>query len=164
MVSWCCPAPKLTPTPATCWPSDSTATASVCTSRRSCAPRPTATAPPLIAAHPYRRRFLAEPAQDPDARAEMLHRAAADPCLRLFDAIESCNERGSAAEKPLRRGLAPASGPARLRRQRRPPAPIKSPPRPPASGGASHPWDDLVAEIRAGRMTAVNLAAAVPPR
>ena len=116
----------------------------------------------LIAAHPYRRRFLAEPAQDPDARAEMLHRAAADPCLRLFDAIESCNGRGSAAEnrfaEDLRQRLArPGCGgsdahrphqiaTAATRFQRR----ITS-------------LDDLVAEIRAGRMTAVNLAAAATP-
>ena len=42
----------------------------------------------LIAAHPYRRRFLADPGEDPAVRSEMLNRALDDQMLRLFDAIE----------------------------------------------------------------------------
>ena len=114
----------------------------------------------LVAAHPYRRRFLAEPAsENADARAEMLARAAADPQLRLCDAVESRNGRGSAAEnrfaEDLRRRLGLPGcggsdahrlhqvGTAATRFQRR----IAS-------------LDDLVAEIKAGRMTAVDLAPA----
>jgi predicted metal-dependent phosphoesterase TrpH len=49
----------------------------------------------LIAAHPYRRRFLEDPGRDPEARAGMLHRAIADPYFDLCDAIETHNGRGS---------------------------------------------------------------------
>ena len=116
----------------------------------------------LIAAHPYRRRFLADPGRDPDARAEMLQRAVADPMLRLFDAVESRNGRGSDAEnrfaEDLRRQLA----------------------RPGAGGSDTHylhqmgtaatlfqhriaSLDDLIAELKAGRMRPVDLTAARQP-
>ena len=49
----------------------------------------------LIAAHPYRRRFLEEPGRDPAARAGMLERAADDPFFALCEAIEGLNGRGS---------------------------------------------------------------------
>ena len=49
----------------------------------------------LIAAHPYRRRFLEEPGRDPAARAGMLERATDDPFFGLCEAIESLNGRGS---------------------------------------------------------------------
>lgn len=49
----------------------------------------------LVAAHPYRRRYLDEAAREPDARAEMLTRAAADPLFKLCDAIEGINGRGT---------------------------------------------------------------------
>jgi predicted metal-dependent phosphoesterase TrpH len=49
----------------------------------------------LIAAHPYRRRFLEEPGRDPTARAEMLERAVADPFFGLCEAVEAHNGRGS---------------------------------------------------------------------
>ena len=52
----------------------------------------------LIAAHPYRRRFLEEPGRDPAARAGMLERAAADPFFGLCLAIEALNGRGSAEQ------------------------------------------------------------------
>ena len=52
----------------------------------------------MIAAHPYRRRFLADPGKDPDARAEMLERALADDVFRMCDAIEGCNGRGKTDE------------------------------------------------------------------
>ena len=49
----------------------------------------------LVAAHPYRRRFLEDPGSDPAARAGMLERAAADPFFGLCAALESLNGRGS---------------------------------------------------------------------
>ena len=49
----------------------------------------------LIAAHPYRRRFLEDPGRVPEARAEMLERAVADPFFDLCDAVETQNGRGS---------------------------------------------------------------------
>lgn len=49
----------------------------------------------LIAAHPYRRRFLERPGSDPDARAGMLERAVADPFFDLCEAVEGLNGRGS---------------------------------------------------------------------
>ena len=49
----------------------------------------------LVAAHPYRRRFLEEPGRDPDARAGMLERALQDPFFGLCEAVESLNGRGS---------------------------------------------------------------------
>ena len=52
----------------------------------------------IVAAHPYRRRFLAEPAQQPESRAEMLDRAAGDEFFRYCDAIEGINGRGTDAE------------------------------------------------------------------
>ena len=52
----------------------------------------------LIAAHPYRRRFLEEPGRDPAVRAGMLERAAADPFFGLCEAIEGLNGRGSAEQ------------------------------------------------------------------
>ena len=52
----------------------------------------------LIAAHPYRRRFLEEPGRDPDARANMLERAVTDPFFCLCEAVEALNGRGSAEQ------------------------------------------------------------------
>ena len=52
----------------------------------------------MIAAHPYRRRFLEEPAQDSGARQEMLDQASADEFFDYCDAIEGINGRGSAQE------------------------------------------------------------------
>lgn len=49
----------------------------------------------IIAAHPYRRRFLEEPARKPEARSEMMQRATADGFFRLCDAIEGINGRGN---------------------------------------------------------------------
>ena len=116
----------------------------------------------LIAAHPYRRRFLEEPGQEPAARAEMLERAKSDRQLWQFDAIESHNGRGSEAQnrfaEDLREGLGmPGVGGSDAHRvnqvgtaatefQRR----IKS-------------LDDLIAEIKAGRMAPVDLTAGVRP-
>ena len=49
----------------------------------------------LIAAHPYRRRFLEDPGRDPQVRSGMLERAVADPFFGLCEAVESLNGRGS---------------------------------------------------------------------
>ena len=72
---------------------------------RACADRHGAA---LIAAHPYRRRFLPEPARDPQARAEMLQRAQADPFFTLCDAIESLNGRGAPPQNRYSADLAAA--------------------------------------------------------
>ena len=49
----------------------------------------------LIAAHPYRRRFLEGPGQDPAVRCGMLQKAVDDPFFDLCDAVESLNGRGN---------------------------------------------------------------------
>ena len=62
---------------------------------RACADREGAV---LIAAHPYRRRFLEDPGRDPEARSGMLERAIADPFFNLCEAAEALNGRGSAEQ------------------------------------------------------------------
>ena len=52
----------------------------------------------IIAAHPYRRRFLEGPGGDPAARDEMLQRAVSDDFFQYCNAIEGVNGRGSPAE------------------------------------------------------------------
>ena len=52
----------------------------------------------LIAAHPYRRRFLEDPGREPGPRAEMLQRAAADPIFGRCHGLETLNGRGRAAQ------------------------------------------------------------------
>jgi predicted metal-dependent phosphoesterase TrpH len=52
----------------------------------------------IIAAHPYRRRFLEEPARKPEARSAMLEQAAADRFFQFCDAIEGINGRGDPLE------------------------------------------------------------------
>lgn len=49
----------------------------------------------LIAAHPYRRRFLEEPAREPSARQEMLDRATHDGFFNICIAIEGINGRAN---------------------------------------------------------------------
>ena len=114
----------------------------------------------LIAAHPYRRRFLEEPGQDPEVRAEMLNRAVSDRQLWDFDAIESHNGRGSVAENRFAEDLRQRLG------------------FPGVGGSDAHrvnqigtsatqferrieTLEDLIGEIRAGRMAPVDLRAAV---
>ncbi|MDA0264529.1 MAG: PHP domain-containing protein [Chloroflexi bacterium] len=48
----------------------------------------------MIAAHPYRRRFLEEPAEKPGARDEMLERAGGDEFFQMCQGIEALNGRG----------------------------------------------------------------------
>ena len=49
----------------------------------------------MIAAHPYRRRFLEGPGRDPEVRQHMLLTASEDEFFRHCDAIEGINGRGS---------------------------------------------------------------------
>lgn len=48
----------------------------------------------MIAAHPYRRRFLEEPAERLGARKEMLERASQDRFFEMCQGIEALNGRG----------------------------------------------------------------------
>lgn len=52
----------------------------------------------IIAAHPYRRRFLEEPAERPGIREEMLERAYGDEFFRMCQGIEALNGRGSTVQ------------------------------------------------------------------
>ena len=52
----------------------------------------------MIAAHPYRRRFLEEPAERPEVREEMLERASGDEFFRMCQGIEALNGRGLAVQ------------------------------------------------------------------
>jgi predicted metal-dependent phosphoesterase TrpH len=113
----------------------------------------------LVAAHPYRRRFLADPGEDPAARSEMLKRALDDEMLRLFDAVESRNGRGKESENLFADDLRVELGL-------------------PGTGGSDTHYlrqmgtaatlferrvaslDELVVELKAGRMRAVDLTTA----
>ena len=116
----------------------------------------------LIAAHPYRRRYLEEPAGDPYARAEMLERAVSELNVGLFDAVETHNGRGKCNEN---RFAADLNQSLRLPR---------------VGGSDAHrlsqvgtaatlferrieSLEDLITEIRAGRTAPVSLAAAGSP-
>ena len=112
----------------------------------------------LIAAHPYRRRYLSEPAQDPEQRAAMLHNALADPWMQLFDAVEFCNGRGKPDQnrfaEDVRHGLhLPGTGGSDAHSLQQIATAATLFHRPIAN------LDDLIAEIRAGRMESVNLRA-----
>ena len=52
----------------------------------------------MIAAHPYRRRFLEEPAERPGVREEMLERASGDEFFQMCQGIEALNGRGLAVQ------------------------------------------------------------------
>ena len=52
----------------------------------------------MIAAHPYRRRFLEEPAGRPGVREEMLERARGDEFFQMCQGIEALNGRGLAIQ------------------------------------------------------------------
>ena len=66
----------------------------------------------IIAAHPYRRRFLEEPGRQPAARAEMLERAGSDDLFQYCDAIEGLNGRGSPMENSFSQDLGELLGAA----------------------------------------------------
>ena len=59
----------------------------------------------IIAAHPYRRRFLEEPAQNPQARADMLEQASQDEFFGYCDALEELNGRGSTLDNQFSHDL-----------------------------------------------------------
>lgn len=52
----------------------------------------------MIAAHPYRRRFIEEPAEKPGVREEMLERAKGDEFFQMCQGIEALNGRGLAIQ------------------------------------------------------------------
>ena len=52
----------------------------------------------LIAAHPYRRRFLPEHAHKPDYYQQMIDDACADPVFGVCDAVEGINGRATEGE------------------------------------------------------------------
>ena len=52
----------------------------------------------VLAAHPYRRRFLEGPGREPAARAEMLAKAAAAPIFGRCNGVETANGRGRPAQ------------------------------------------------------------------
>ena len=52
----------------------------------------------IIAAHPYRRRLIEEPAERPEIREEMLERAHADEFFSICHGIETLNGRGSTVQ------------------------------------------------------------------
>ncbi|MDA1127448.1 MAG: PHP domain-containing protein [Chloroflexi bacterium] len=52
----------------------------------------------LIAAHPYRRRFIEEPAKRPGIRDEMLERAGDDKFFGICQGVEALNGRGTTVQ------------------------------------------------------------------
>lgn len=110
----------------------------------------------IIAAHPYRRRFLAEPGRAPEVRAEMLERAGADGLFRICDAIESVNGRGTNLENRFSWDLAELLGTKVTGGS--------DAHRPEQLGAAATRFerpigclDDLIRELRAGRFRPVDL-------
>ena len=59
----------------------------------------------MIAAHPYRRRFLEDPGWKPEVRREMLERAGADEFFEFCDAIEGINGRGTPVQNRFAQDL-----------------------------------------------------------
>lgn len=59
----------------------------------------------VVAAHPYRRRFLEEPAQEPEVRTKMLERSSGDALFQICDAIEVLNGRGTPMENSFSQDL-----------------------------------------------------------
>ena len=110
----------------------------------------------IIAAHPYRRRFLEDPGRKPAAREEMLGRASGDAFFGFCDAIEGLNGRGTQMQNDFSQDLggrlgarmtggsdahrAEQLGTAATRFERR------------ITG-----LDDLIAELRAGRFQAERM-------
>ncbi len=59
----------------------------------------------IIAAHPYRRRFLPGPAEKTGAREEMLERASKDRFFQYCQAIEGLNGRGTTEQNRFSQDL-----------------------------------------------------------
>lgn len=110
----------------------------------------------MIAAHPYRHRFLQEPAKNLDARQEMLQHAAADGFFRLCDAIEGINGRATAPQTQfsvdlkhhLGMGMTGGSDAHRVSQLGKAATEFETP----ITGLA-----DLVRELKSGRFRAVDL-------
>jgi len=110
----------------------------------------------VVAAHPYRRRFLEDPGRKPEARAEMLARAGSDGLFQICDAIEAVNGRGSTMENSfsqdlgelLRTNTTGGSDAHRLEQLGTAATRFQCP----IDG-----LDDLIRELRAGRVQAVDL-------
>ena len=110
----------------------------------------------IIAAHPYRRRFLPEAAGDPEVRRGMLDRAADDQLFGVCDAVEGINGRGKPEENQFSQDLASrlslrVSGGSDAHRLEQ-------------MGAAATRFqtkignvDDLILELRLGRFQAVDL-------
>ena len=110
----------------------------------------------VVAAHPYRRRFLEEPAKETSARTEMLDRASGDALFQICDAIEVVNGRGTPTQNRFSKDLgellgARTTGGSDAHRMNQVgtaatffPHSIKN-------------LDDLIHELRAGRFRVVDL-------
>ena len=115
----------------------------------------------LIAAHPYRRRFLKDPGQDPEAREAMLGQAAGDGFFGLCDAIETHNGRGTREENRFSSdlsgvlGLPGVAGSDAHRSEQLGTAATRFTRR-------IHGLEDLVAELKRGACLPVDLAWAGP--
>ncbi len=111
----------------------------------------------LIAAHPYRRRFIEEAARELDARAEMLTKAGADPLFKLCDAIEGINGRGTSEQNRFSQdlgkllGAGVTAGSDAHRAKHVGAAATYFP-------GIVRNLDDLKRELKAGRFRMVDLA------
>ncbi len=111
----------------------------------------------IIAAHPYRRRFLEDPGRDPGARKEMLGQAARDSFFGLCDAIETHNGRGTREENRFSRdiqgmlGLPGVAGSDAHRAEQLGTAATRFTRR-------IHGLEDLVAELKRGACLPVDLA------
>ena len=64
----------------------------------------------VIAAHPYRRRFLEDPGRDPVIRAGMLERASEDEFFQHCVAIEGVNGRGTDVQNRFSQDLSELLG------------------------------------------------------
>ena len=110
----------------------------------------------IIAAHPYRRRFLEDPAREPEARAEMLTRAVGDDFFLLCDAIEGINGRGKTSENEFshdlgsRLDIKQTGGSDAHRLEQLGSAATRF-------QNTINGLDDLIRELRAGRFRAVDL-------
>jgi predicted metal-dependent phosphoesterase TrpH len=107
----------------------------------------------IVAAHPYRRRFLADRPQD---LPSMVSQAARDPFFGSCHALEAVNGRGTAKENRFSRELAarlgaPITGGSDAHRTEQLGRAATRFQRPIAS------LEDLVTELRAGRYEAVDL-------
>ena len=94
----------------------------------------------MVAAHPYRRRYLEEEGRSPDRYREMLHKACIDPFFATCDAIEAFNGRATVGEAEFAGDLSSSFDLGRV------------------GGGDCHRTEDLgkVATLFHGRVTEVE--------